>query len=65
MGAMRLIIAGGGSGGHFFPAQAIMNELIRRNGGIEYMYVGSDTGIESRKWTLPERNRRLLASRTG
>ncbi len=60
MGAMRLIVAGGGSGGHFFPALAIMNEMIQRNEGIEYMYVGSDAGIESRKWTLPERNRRLL-----
>ncbi len=58
---MRLIIAGGGSGGHFFPAQAIMNEIIIRDKSIEYLYVGSDTGIESRKWTLPESNRRLLS----
>jgi UDP-N-acetylglucosamine--N-acetylmuramyl-(pentapeptide) pyrophosphoryl-undecaprenol N-acetylglucosamine transferase len=59
---MRLIIAGGGSGGHFFPAQAIMSELLKR-GTIEYLYVGSDAGIESRKWTLPESNRRLLRVR--
>jgi UDP-N-acetylglucosamine--N-acetylmuramyl-(pentapeptide) pyrophosphoryl-undecaprenol N-acetylglucosamine transferase len=60
MEATRLIIAGGGSGGHFFPAQAIMDEIIRRRKDIEYMYVGSDSGIESRKWTLPAGNRRLL-----
>ena len=60
MEAMRLIIAGGGSGGHFFPAQAVMDEIIKRKGGISYMYVGSESGIESRKWTLPPGNRRLL-----
>ncbi len=63
MEATRMIIAGGGSGGHFFPALAIMNEIIRRKGDITYMYVGSDSGIESRKWTLPAANRRLLAVR--
>ncbi len=57
---MRLIIAGGGSGGHFFPALAIMHEIVRRNRDIEYLYVGSDSGIERAKWTLPESNRRLL-----
>ncbi|MCL4558473.1 MAG: undecaprenyldiphospho-muramoylpentapeptide beta-N-acetylglucosaminyltransferase [Deltaproteobacteria bacterium] len=57
---MRLIIAGGGSGGHFFPALAIMNEIIKRDKGVEYLYVGSDSGIESVKWPLPEGNRRLL-----
>ncbi len=61
MEAMRLIIAGGGSGGHFFPAQAVMDEIIKRKEGIVYMYVGSDSGIESRKWTLPPGNRRLLS----
>ncbi|MGB9734864.1 MAG: undecaprenyldiphospho-muramoylpentapeptide beta-N-acetylglucosaminyltransferase [bacterium] len=60
MGLMRLIIAGGGSGGHFFPAIAIINEILKRNKGIEYMYVGSETGIEAKKWTLPVEHRRLL-----
>ena len=60
---MRLIIAGGGSGGHFFPAMAVMNEIMKKNKNVEYLYIGSDSGIESRKWTLPEANRRLLAVR--
>lgn len=60
---MRIIIAGGGSGGHFFPALAVMHEIIGRDKDMEYLYVGSDSGIESRKWTLPEKNRRLLAVR--
>jgi len=63
MERMRLIIAGGGSGGHFFPAQAIMNEIIRSRKDIEYLYIGSDSGIESKKWMLPETNRRLLTVR--
>lgn len=60
MGLMRLIIAGGGSGGHFFPAIAIVNEIIKRNKGMEYMYIGTETGIEAKKWNLPVEHRRLL-----
>jgi len=60
MEVMRLIIAGGGSGGHFFPAMAIINEIIKRK-NIKYMYVGSESGIESKKWSLPVSNRKLLA----
>ena len=35
---LRMIVAGGGTGGHFFPAQVIRNSLIEK--GIEVKYIG-------------------------
>ena len=42
---LRMIVAGGGTGGHFFPAQVIRNSLIEK--GIEVKYIGSKFGIEA------------------
>ena len=36
----RVIISGGGSGGHIFPAIAIANELKRRNESVQILFVG-------------------------
>jgi len=41
----KIIIAGGGTGGHLFPAIAIGQEL--ENEGIAVKYIGSRNGIES------------------
>ena len=41
----RMIVAGGGSGGHFFPALAICKSL--RSQGVKVKYMGSRYGIES------------------
>ena len=45
MSELRVIIAGGGTGGHLFPALAIGNELKSR--GTHVMYMGSTYGIEA------------------
>ena len=42
---LRMIVTGGGTGGHFFPAQAICESL--RNKGVKVKYMGSRYGIES------------------
>lgn len=44
---MRLLIAGGGTGGHLFPGIALADEAIRR-GGTEVLFVGTSRGIETR-----------------
>jgi UDP-N-acetylglucosamine--N-acetylmuramyl-(pentapeptide) pyrophosphoryl-undecaprenol N-acetylglucosamine transferase len=49
---MKVIIAGGGTGGHLFPAVALGEELVRERPGIEVLFVGTSAGIEA-KW-LPK-----------
>jgi len=46
---MKVIIAGGGTGGHLFPAVALGEELIRERPGIEVLFVGTSAGLEA-KW---------------
>ena len=43
----RILIAGGGTGGHIIPALAIADELKARN-GAEILFVGTARGLESR-----------------
>jgi len=45
---MRLIMAGGGTGGHLFPGLAVAREFQRRNAKVEILFVGTKQGIESR-----------------
>jgi UDP-N-acetylglucosamine--N-acetylmuramyl-(pentapeptide) pyrophosphoryl-undecaprenol N-acetylglucosamine transferase len=45
---MRLIIAGGGTGGHLFPGVAIAEEVKARDPGAEVLFVGTRRGIEAR-----------------
>ncbi|MDD2619077.1 MAG: undecaprenyldiphospho-muramoylpentapeptide beta-N-acetylglucosaminyltransferase [Syntrophomonadaceae bacterium] len=44
---MRVIISGGGTGGHIYPALAIAQGLKQRLPEVEILYVGSDSGMES------------------
>ena len=45
---MRLILAGGGTGGHLFPGLAVAREFLRRDAATEILFVGSERGIENR-----------------
>ena len=49
---MRLLIAGGGTGGHLFPGVAIADELRRRDPTARVLFVGTARGIEAR--VLPD-----------
>jgi UDP-N-acetylglucosamine--N-acetylmuramyl-(pentapeptide) pyrophosphoryl-undecaprenol N-acetylglucosamine transferase len=45
----RIIIAGGGTGGHIFPALAIAGALRRQQPGIELLFVGARGKMEMEK----------------
>jgi len=45
---MRVVLSGGGTGGHIYPAAAIGRQLKREDPGTELLYIGSANGLESR-----------------
>ena len=54
---MKVVIAGGGTGGHVFPAISIAEEILERDGKNEVLFVGTKHGME--KNILPERGYRV------
>lgn len=49
---MKLLLAGGGTGGHLFPALALAEQLVAEEAQGEVLFVGTDRGLEARM--LPE-----------
>src|SRR5256712_13027242 len=45
---MKVIIAGGGTGGHLFPGIAVAREIQRRDPASSTLFVGAEQGIEAR-----------------
>ncbi len=45
---MRLLLAGGGTGGHLFPAVALAERLLETDPDSSVHFVGTDRGIEAR-----------------
>jgi len=43
---LRVMIAGGGTGGHVYPGIAIAKEIKRRHPQAEMLFVGTDRGLE-------------------
>jgi UDP-N-acetylglucosamine--N-acetylmuramyl-(pentapeptide) pyrophosphoryl-undecaprenol N-acetylglucosamine transferase len=54
---MRVILAGGGTGGHLFPGLAVAREFQQRDARTEILFVGTTQGIEAR--LLPKEGLRL------
>jgi len=46
---LRLLVAGGGTGGHLYPALAIVEEVVAQNVLEEVLFVGTKNGIEAQK----------------
>lgn len=59
---LRVLIAGGGTGGHIIPGLAIADELKTRH-GAEVLFVGTARGLESR--LVPQAGYRLEMIRAG
>jgi len=49
MSNMRIIIAGGGTGGHIFPAVAIAHALKRMQPNVQILFVGAEGKMEMEK----------------
>ena len=47
--ALRVIISGGGTGGHIFPAVSIANKLKELNPETEILFVGAEGKMEMEK----------------
>lgn len=43
----RVVLSGGGTGGHIYPALALLKEMQRKYPNLECLYIGSERGLES------------------
>jgi UDP-N-acetylglucosamine--N-acetylmuramyl-(pentapeptide) pyrophosphoryl-undecaprenol N-acetylglucosamine transferase len=44
---MKILVTGGGTGGHIYPALALIKRMKAMNDDIEFLYVGTERGLES------------------
>ena len=44
---MKVIVSAGGTGGHIYPALAIINKLKERHKDLEVLYIGTTDRMES------------------
>ncbi len=45
---MKILIGGGGTGGHIYPALALARHAVARNSGSEVLFVGTEKGLENK-----------------
>ena len=62
LGQLRVLIAGGGTGGHIIPALAVARELVERE-AADVLFVGTQRGMEIR--LVPEAGFRLRLIEVG
>lgn len=60
---MRVMIAGGGTGGHVYPGIAIFEALRRRGDDVDVLFVGAKSGVEGRIFAEAGLPHVLLAGR--
>ena len=60
---LRVVIAGGGTGGHLFPGVAVARELLARQPNAALSFAGTERGIEAR--VIPKEGFPLDAIRSG
>ena len=52
MGKLKVIISGGGTGGHIFPAIAIARSIAKQRNDVDFLFVGAKNRMEMSK--VPE-----------
>jgi UDP-N-acetylglucosamine--N-acetylmuramyl-(pentapeptide) pyrophosphoryl-undecaprenol N-acetylglucosamine transferase len=62
-GTLRVVIAGGGTGGHLYPGIAVARELLSRRADAQISFAGTAQGIEAR--VLPREGFALDLIRSG
>jgi UDP-N-acetylglucosamine--N-acetylmuramyl-(pentapeptide) pyrophosphoryl-undecaprenol N-acetylglucosamine transferase len=46
--SMRILISGGGTGGHIYPALALIKEIQEQQPNATFLYVGTERGLEKK-----------------
>ena len=49
MEKLKVIISGGGTGGHIFPAIAIAKAIEKKVNNVEFLFVGAEDRMEMKK----------------
>lgn len=44
---MKVVVSGGGTGGHIYPALALINEIKKHDPNVEFLYIGTENGLEN------------------
>ena len=44
---MKIMISGGGTGGHIYPALALIETLQKRHPDLQVQYIGTENGLEA------------------
>lgn len=60
---MKIIVAGGGTGGHIYPAISVVQSLQKMDPSIEALFVGTPQGLESK--IIPKAGYRLALIQSG
>ncbi len=55
---MKVILSGGGTGGHIYPAVSIAKEIKKHYQNADILFIGTEAGLESR--IIPKEGFRLL-----
>ena len=45
---MNIVVSGGGTGGHIYPALALIREIQKETKDAKFLYIGTEKGLESK-----------------
>lgn len=54
VGKMKILISGGGTGGHIYPALALLHGLKKKYKQLDVLYIGTEEGLEAK--IVPKEN---------